>query len=92
MKLNLFLLSLISLTLLSCKSSDDQIKNWVEKNPDKILQALMKHQQQQQEKINHQVKMLKRTRPYFLKILVAQALVKGQLKLLIFLISTVVTA
>ena len=50
MKLNLFLLSLISLTLLSCKSSDDQIKNWVEKNPDKILQALMKHQQQQQEK------------------------------------------
>jgi len=48
--ISITIISLISLFLLSCKSSDEQIKTWVEKNPDKILQALMKHQQQLQEK------------------------------------------
>lgn len=46
-----FILILTSLlfALISCKSSDEQISAWVEKNPDKILQTLMQHQRKQQE-------------------------------------------
>lgn len=47
---SILILSLTTLTLFSCKSSDEQIQAWVEKNPDKILQVLMKHQKEQQEK------------------------------------------
>ncbi len=47
---SLVLLSLTSFMLFSCKTSDDQIKTWIEKNPDKVLQVLMQHQKDQQEK------------------------------------------
>ncbi|AGH96420.1 DsbA family protein [Pseudobdellovibrio exovorus] len=42
-------LTLLSLTLSACKSSDEQIQKWVENNPDKILQVLMDYQRKQQE-------------------------------------------
>lgn len=45
----LIALLLIPLALLSCKPSDEQIQKWVEKNPDKILTALMDYQKKQQE-------------------------------------------
>ena len=48
MKLILLFFTLFLLT--SCKSSDEQIKTWVEKNPDKILQAIIEYQKQQQSK------------------------------------------
>lgn len=40
---------ILPLTLFSCKPSDEQIQKWVEKNPDKILTALMDYQRKQQE-------------------------------------------
>lgn len=46
----IFILSLITLSLLSCTTSDEQIKNWVEKNPDTILKVLVDHQQTEQAK------------------------------------------
>lgn len=39
----------LPLALFSCKASDEQIQKWVEKNPDKILTALMDYQRKQQE-------------------------------------------
>jgi protein-disulfide isomerase len=35
--------------LFACNASDKQIEDWVAKNPDKILNALMDHQRKQQE-------------------------------------------
>ena len=40
---------ILPLALFSCKATDEQIQQWVEKNPDKILTALMSHQRKQQE-------------------------------------------
>lgn len=44
----LLIISITSLFLFSCKSSDEQIQSWVEKNPDKILNVLIDYQKKQQ--------------------------------------------
>ncbi len=48
MKYNIGIISALSLTLISC-TSDKQIEEWVQKNPEKIMKALMDHQRAQQE-------------------------------------------
>jgi protein-disulfide isomerase len=50
MKIYKTLIAIITLmaSLTSCKSSDDQIQNWVEKNPDKILTSIVSYQKKQQ--------------------------------------------
>lgn len=40
---------ILPLALFSCKPTDEQIQQWVEKNPDKILKVLMEYQRKQQE-------------------------------------------
>lgn len=45
----LIYLALTTVILSGCGTSDDQIQKWVEKNPDKILQALITYQKKQQE-------------------------------------------
>lgn len=42
-------LTISAAALSSCKATDQQIQQWVEKNPDKILKVLMDHQRKQQE-------------------------------------------
>jgi protein-disulfide isomerase len=44
----LFATLALSTALVSCKSSDEQIQNWVEKNPDKILTAIVEFQKKKQ--------------------------------------------
>ena len=43
------ILSISALILSSCKTTDQQIQQWVEKNPDKILKVIMDHQRKQQQ-------------------------------------------
>lgn len=49
---------ILSTVLISC-TSDKQIQTWVEKNPEKIMQALMDHQKKQQEENQPQPAMVK---------------------------------
>lgn len=52
--------SLTAIALLaSCNASDKQIEDWVSKNPDKIIKALMDHQKQEQEKNSPKPEMVK---------------------------------
>lgn len=52
--------SLTAITLLAaCNASDKQIEDWVKKNPDKIIQALMEHQKKEQQKNSPKPEMVK---------------------------------
>jgi protein-disulfide isomerase len=47
---NLVIIATLTTTLLSCNTNTDkQIETWIEKNPDKVLKALMDYQRKQQE-------------------------------------------
>ncbi len=45
----LSMVAILGLFVAGCNPSDKQIEAWVEKNPDKIIKALMDHQKSQQE-------------------------------------------
>ncbi len=59
MKLQLVLLTLTGLFLSACNPTDKQIEEWVKKNPEKIIQALMEHQKAQQEANSPKPEMVK---------------------------------
>lgn len=84
MKLTFISLSFVALLLSSCTPTDKQIETWVQKNPDKIVKALMDHQREQQEANSPKPEMVKENAQALFETASSPRLGSGKIKIAYF--------